>query len=86
MIETMKQARKQAEQAPKFVLHLENFGLYLSAKQGLSGCNLTPNIAEAMQFSEGFDNPQTKIGIWSAAASRLMNTKVVFNVEPIINN
>jgi len=60
----MKSLRKQANAAPKYVLH-HPLG-YLSNKQGLSGVNFCYKIADAMEYAVGFDNPADKIGIWNA--------------------
>lgn len=63
---TMATLRKQAKQAPKYVLSIN--GNFLADEQTLSSVNLTSDIEKAMQFSVGFDNPEMKIGIWSAYA------------------
>lgn len=76
----MKSLRKQAQLAPKYVLQIDGLKLFVAEKQGLTGCNLTDNINEAMKYSVGFDNEETKAGIWTAAAKRMMNTDVKFNV------
>lgn len=69
--------RKQAQQAPKFVLKLEDLNLFLASTQNLTGCKLTQDIKHAQQFSVGFDNPETKTSIWNATAQRQMNNKNV---------
>jgi hypothetical protein len=72
--------RKQAQLAPKYVLQMDGLNLFVAEKQGLTGCNLTENINEAMQYSLGFDNEEMKLGIWTATAKRMMNTDVKFNI------
>jgi hypothetical protein len=72
--------RKKAQLAPKYVLQMEELNLFVAEKQGLTGCNLTENISEAMQYSVGFDNAEMKLGIWTATAKRMMNTDVKFNI------
>jgi hypothetical protein len=72
--------RKQAQLAPKYVLQMEGLNLFVAEKQGLTGCNLTDNVNEAMKYSVGFDNEEMKTAIWTATAKRMMNTDVKFNV------
>jgi len=69
--------RKQAALAPKYVLGVDGVDLYLSAKQSISGCNLTDEISEAQKFSVGFDDPAAKISIWNAELKRLYNLSTV---------
>ncbi|MFM9945059.1 MAG: hypothetical protein ACKVQB_07465 [Bacteroidia bacterium] len=57
----------QANQAAKYVLQLEGLDLFVSDKQGLTGCNLTENVKKARKFSIGFDSEADKAGIWTAA-------------------
>lgn len=72
--------RQQIKNAPKYVLELHNLGLYISASQGLTGCNLTEDTSKAMQYAVGFDNPETKKGIWTATLKRMMNNdNVILN-------
>ena len=79
----IKSLRQQAKEAPKYALQVSGLGLYVSATQGLSGCALTSNESEAMQYSIGFDNPIDKAGIWAATIKRQLGLNVV---ELIVKN
>lgn len=64
---TMATLRNQAKQAPKYVLSMIGSG-YLADEQTLSSINFTSDVNKARQFSVGFDNPEMKVGVWSALA------------------
>jgi hypothetical protein len=74
--------RKQAELAPKYVLHIESLG-YLADQQHLMGVVFTTELELARKFSVGFDDPQQKIEIWSATLKRQMKTDVKFEAISI---
>lgn len=78
---TIKQLQKQANLAPKYVLKMNGLDLYISKKQPLIGCDITPDINKAMMFSVGFDNEEIKSGVYTAIAQRMTNnTDVSFKV------
>jgi len=75
--------RKAIDQAAKYVLCLDN-SLYLSAKQNLTGCNLTEHIKQAQIFAYGFDNPTDKLEVWNISLRRLLNNSLAsFEVKDI---
>ena len=77
----MSKTTKATTTLKQYVLKLEDLNLYLSAKQGLTGCNLTEDIKKAQKFDER-DDVKTKIEIWSTTAQRMMNNKSVkFEIE-----
>ena len=61
--------RKQAQMAPKYVLYIETLG-FLANRQGLTGIIFTNSVELAMEYSIGFDDPETKLGIWNAELKR----------------
>jgi len=77
MKKTISKLQKEATQAPKYVLKMDGLDLYISNKQPLIGCDITEDINKAMQFSVGFDNEDTKSGIYTAIAQRMTNNKDV---------
>ena len=80
MTKTISQLRKEANKAPKYVLKMDGLDLFISDKQGLTGCNLTDKINEARKYSVGFDNENIKVGVWESEAKRMMNTDIKFNI------
>ena len=76
---TMATLRNQAKQAPKYILSMLGCG-YLADEQTLSSVNFTSDIDKAMQFSVGFDNPQMKVGIWSALSKLRLGTTQKFEI------
>ncbi len=72
---TVTQLQKQANQAEKYVLQLDGLNLFVSDKQGLTGCNLTENVKQARKFSIGFDNMDMKVKAWTAAIQLQCNNK-----------
>ena len=72
---TITQLQKQANDAAKFVLQLDGLDLFVSDKQGLTGCNLTENVKQARKFSIGFDNVEIKVKAWTAAIQLQCNNK-----------
>lgn len=75
---TLSTLRKQARNAPKYVLHC-SFG-YVADKQELSGCNFTQDINAARQYAVGFDDPAQKAMIWRIAAKAQTGADVSFDV------
>lgn len=73
----IKQLQKEANAAPKYVLKMEGLDLYISNRQPLIGCDITPDIKKAMKFSVGFDNEEIKTGCYTAIAQRMTNNKDV---------
>ena len=71
--------RKQAQQAPKYVLHNAEFG-YVAENQQLRGVRFTNDINAAMQYSIGFDNPEIKKPYWQAAAKMQEGKAVSFDI------
>lgn len=74
---TIKQLQKEAKAAPKYILKMDGLDLYISNKQPLIGCDITPDIKKAMKFSVGLDNEEIKTGYYTAIAQRMTNNKDV---------
>lgn len=66
---------KQAQLAPKYVLKLDSLDLYVSNNQKPTGCVVTLNIKQAMQFSIGFDNEEMKSFTWTSILQKQCNNK-----------
>lgn len=73
----IKSLQKEANAAPKYVLLIEGLG-YLAAKQNQTGVIFTPELELAMQYTEGFDNPEIKLGIWNAQVKRTLGSDIKF--------
>lgn len=74
---TIKTLQEEVANAPKYVLLIEGLG-YLAAKQNQTGVIFTPELELAMQYAEGFDNPEMKLGIWNAQAKRTFGSDIKF--------
>lgn len=75
----MKRSRKkQIAAAPKFGLFVDGAG-WLANQQDLTGVNFTQDKGAAMQFAEGFDNPDDKLSVWNAELKRVFGP-VTFQV------
>jgi hypothetical protein len=75
---TMKQAIKEANNAPKFVMHTNEFGsdLFIAdTSKTPNGLQITDRISEAQLWSDGFDN--TKIEYWKALTGYNLKIKLV---------
>lgn len=59
--------RKQALLAPKFVLVTNQYGsdMFISDMEK-TNIPVTDTASEALEFSFGFDNPETKLSYWKA--------------------
>jgi len=64
---TVKQLRKQANEAPKYVLFTSQFGhnMFIADEEKTGkGMIVTDNTTEALHYSVGFDNPEMKLAYW----------------------
>lgn len=74
---TLVQLRKEANNAPKYVLHSDQFGndIYVADESLCNGGQLTDNIAEALVYSVGYDNELLKVGYWKAVTGLDLKVK-----------
>lgn len=64
---SIKKNQEQAQKAPKFVLFTKQFGfdMFIADEEVTGkGMVVTDNVQEALQYSEGFDNPEIKMAYW----------------------
>lgn len=75
-----REMKEKIKNAPKFGLFIEGAG-WLANTQFMNGIVFTDSQDLAMQFSEGFDDPVIKLGIWNAEAKKMFNCDIKF--EPV---
>lgn len=65
MSKTFSQLRKEANDAPKYVLRSKQFGfdIYIADREK-TDILITDTLGEALQFSVGFDNEEMKLSVW----------------------
>lgn len=71
--------RQKIKNAPKYTLFIDGAG-FLSSTQGMTGVKFTKGIQSAMLFAVGYDQEETKKEIWNAAAKRMFNANVTFEI------
>jgi len=75
---TLSQARKAANNAPKYGLYQETLG-WLANKQPLFGDVVFTQEKElAMQYAEGFDNVDLKLAVWNVKMKMMFNCDITF--------
>ena len=76
-MKTFAQQRKEAKQAPKFILKAIDRDIYIAEEQeSIFDCTLTDSKEQAMQFSVGFDNPDMKKAAWTYASK--MQLEIIY--------
>lgn len=70
MKKTLSQLRKEAQQAPKYVLQVAD-GFYVNEK----GNNVTQDAGKALQYSVGYDNENMKLSYWNHALNTTLTVK-----------